>query len=440
MSSTLSESRPTNIRWSILAMLMGFTILGQFNRLNITVVGAEKFIKSGAVSDEQMGVVYSAFLLVYTCAMLPGGWLIDRLGAKFALTGMSVGLGSCVMLTGLLGYTSLPIAGMIGPLIIIRAFAGAFSAPLHPGAARNISLWFPLSERSTANGLATAGALIGISLGFPVFGKLMDWFGWPNAFIICGFAMIVFAVLWVVFASDDVTSHGWTNESERHLVHAGSPVVARSTVGLRQMAQMFGNRQLLLVAMSYAAYSYFQYLFFYWIGHYFDNVLKMSQEMSRGGTFTVMISMALGMAVGGYANDCLARRFSHRVSCRIVAMTGMLAGAVYGGIGIKLTDTNSIILFFSLALASLGMCEGVFWTTAASVERRRGGLACAFLNTGGNAVGILAPILTPWIAKFWGWEGAIAVACVICGSGAFLWLAIDSERDGSEPVIEPLAV
>ncbi len=435
MSSTPHNSRPTNVRWLIIAMLMGFTILGQFNRFNITVVGAERFIKSGEVTAEQMGLIYSTFLFVYTCGMLPGGWLIDSLGPKLALTGMSLGMGCCVMLTGLLGYTQLSIAAMLGPLLVIRALAGAFSVPLHPAAARNISLWFPLTERSTANGLATAGALIGISMCYPVFGKLMDLVNWPNAFLICGFAMIVFAIVWSLLATDDVSSHNWTNESERHLVHAGAPVPARTTASLWDMLKMFANVQLLLVTLSYACYSYFQYLFTYWMGYYFNDVLKFTEVQSRNAAFTVTISMAAGMAVGGFANDLLSRRFGFRVGCRIVAMTGMTAGAIFTIIGIQSSSADQLILLFSMALFSLGMCEGVFWTTAASLERRRGGLACAFLNTGGNAGGLLAPIFTPYIARLTNWPTAIGVACIICGLGALIWMLIDAERKSVEPVV-----
>jgi MFS family permease len=200
------------------------------------------------------------------------------------------------------------------------------------------------------------------------------------------------------------------------------------------MLKMFANVPLLLVTLSYACYSYFQYLFTYWMGYYFNDVMKLTEAESRNAAFTVTISMAAGMAVGGFATDLLSRRFGFRIGCRIVAMTGMTAGAIFTVVGIQ-SGANLLILLFSMALFSLGMCEGVFWTTAASLERRRGGLACAFLNTGGNAGGLLAPIFTPYIARLTNWPTAIGVACVICGVGALIWMLIDAERQSSEPVV-----
>jgi MFS transporter, ACS family, D-galactonate transporter len=106
MSQPPPAERPTDVRWLIVLMLMGFTFLGHFNRLSISVAGTERFIGSGPerISTEKMGMVYSAFLLVYTIAMLPGGWVIDRVGPRLALTGMGLGMGFCVALTGSLGW------------------------------------------------------------------------------------------------------------------------------------------------------------------------------------------------------------------------------------------------------------------------------------------------------------------------------------------------
>jgi MFS transporter, ACS family, D-galactonate transporter len=156
--------RPTNVRWLIVAMLVGLVFLAHFNRIAISVAGSERFIGPDGLSDVQMGRVYSAFLLVYTLGMLPGGWLIDRLGPRLALTLMGVGLGVCAAMTGVLGAAGLAVAGLYVPLLVLRGVAGASSVTLHPGAARAVSLWFPLSGRSTANGLVTAGALVGIAV------------------------------------------------------------------------------------------------------------------------------------------------------------------------------------------------------------------------------------------------------------------------------------
>ena len=77
-----------------------------------------------------------------------------------------------------------------------------------------------------------------------------------------------------------------------------------------------------------------------------------------------------------------------------------------------------------MSLGTLGLCEGIFWTTPPTLEPRNGALACGLMNTGGNGVGMLAPILTPVIADAFGWNAAVIVACVTCAIGGLLWLGI----------------
>ncbi|MBM4075037.1 MAG: MFS transporter [Planctomycetes bacterium] len=427
MHEETQAASATNVRWWILLLLMGFTFLGHFNRVGISVAGTEKFIGEGKLSEEQMGWVYSTFLFVYTAFMLPGGWLIDRVGPRWSLTIMGLGMGFFVSLTGVLGFLGFPIAQLMIPLMLIRGVAGGFSAPLHPGTSRSVALWLPLQSRLTGNGLVTAGALIGVALTRPGFGQLMDWIDWPLAFILSGGTLMLYSVVWNVVSSDRPDGHSRVNDAEKSLIGSQTAHMDAS-VSIGDVFQMFGNRNLVLVTFSYAAYGYFQYLFFYWIDYYFLETLKLPKDESRIATFTVMLAMGFGMAMGGWISKQVCHRFGFRKGCRVIAIIGMTVSAVFAWLGVTATRPNLIVLDFSIALALLGMCEGVFWTSASALGGHRGGLAGAFLNTTGNIGGMIAPALTPWIGKHYGWSPAIIVACVISAVGGLLWIIIDAEH------------
>jgi MFS family permease len=411
---------------------MGLAFLAHFNRVSVSVAGKAHFIGPGRLSEEQMGLVYSAFLLVYTLGMLPGGWLIDRVGPRWAMAGMGVGLGTCAALTGTLGWAGLAVPALFLPLLLIRGLAGATSVPLHPGAARAVSLWVPLRERSTANGLVTAGALVGIALTYPGFGRLMDEVGWPSAFVISGTALVALALVWFALAADSPAGHPWSNTAERALVaDAATPPRTRATFA--EVVRLFGNRGLVLLTVSYGMLSYVQYMFFYWVEYYFGKVLELPETRSREAAFTVTIAMAVGMAVGGWASDRLCRRLGFRRGCQAVGLAGMGLCAAFSVLGVSATDPHTVVFFFALAMGALGLCEGVFWTTAPALERRNGGLACALLNTGGNGVGMLAPVVTPLLGLRYGWNVAVVVACGLCAVGGLLWLGINAPSPGEPP-------
>lgn len=412
------SSIPPFVRWRTILLLAGMVALAHFNRVSISVAGNEVFIGKGKLSEDEMGRVYSIFLLVYTLGMLPGGWLIDRIGPRRALAGMGIGLGFWAAATGALGWSGLSIAAMLMPLLVVRGLAGAASVPLHPAAARAVSLWLPEQERSTANGLITAGALVGIALCYPLFGFLIECVGWRMAFVICGAVLVAYAVAWFALSSN--AAKGLPPET-----------ISRHQVRTRDLLGLFRNRSLLLLTLSYGALSYVQYLYFYWIEFYFKNVLNVSSVKSRDAAFAITLAMAAGMFLGGMLADRLSRRLGHRRSCRAVALTGMGLTALFSLIGLSTPDASMVTFWFSLSLGSLGLCESIFWTTAPMLERR-GGLACALVNTGGNGVGMLAPLLTPILASRYGWNSAIAAACAICGLGGLLWLGIDA-RERHEP-------
>ncbi|MBN9117972.1 MAG: MFS transporter [Planctomycetes bacterium] len=436
MSVAPPAPKPTNVRWMVVVLLMGLAFLAHFNRVSISVAGKEHFIGPDKLSEGQMGLVYSAFLLVYTFGMLPGGWLLDRVGPRRAMAAMGLGLGVCTVLTGALGWAGLAVPVMFLPLLLIRGIAGASSVPLHPGAARAVSLWAPLRERSTANGLVTAGALVGIALTYPVFGALMDRVGWPAAFAVAGAVLAGLALLWYALAADAPAGHAWANTAERELVAGDTATPARTRATLREALALFRNRSLLLATLSYGALGYMQYMFFYWVEYYFGKVLKLPDSESRQAAFTVTIAMAVGMAAGGWASDRLCRWLGFAGGCRVTVVFGMCLCATFSLLGVSATDPGAVIAYFALALGSLGLCEGTFWTTAPALEPRSGGLASAVLNTGGNGIGLLAPIFTPVLGQYYGWNAAVMVACAVCAAGGLLWLGIKLPS-ADEPEPEP---
>src|SRR5438552_1384915 len=87
-------ANPTGSHWHLVRLLMLVAALGHFNRVGMSVAGAERIIPQYHFEPAQMGLVYSAFLFCYTVAMLPGGWFIDRFGARAALA--VFGFGSAI--------------------------------------------------------------------------------------------------------------------------------------------------------------------------------------------------------------------------------------------------------------------------------------------------------------------------------------------------------
>jgi MFS family permease len=400
----------TRARWGVVLVLAGYAALCHFNRVAIAVAGAEVFIPTIHISEEQMGKVYSAFLGIYTIGMIPGGWLIDRIGAARALSLLGLSMGAMVALTGSLAPLAANANSLWIGLILIRSVAGISNVPLHPGAAHVVSDILPHRSRASANGVVTAGALVGVACSFPIFGWVMDQLGWPRAFAACGMVLFAYGVMWRL--------------AFQPRLPGPSPVTTSTSVDLSAAPSLLRNLDLWLVTLSYAAYGYFQYLFFYWTNYYFEHVLHVSKIDARQIAFFVTLAQGFGMAFGGVATDILCRRFGIPAGRRTIVVVGMGLACAFGLAGVYVTGQESAAWCMALAMGALGMCEGVFWTTATDIGRRQRGFSAAFMNTGGNAGGIFSPALTPLIANAVGWNGAIVVACAIAALGGALWFVI----------------
>ena len=405
-------------RWLIVVLLMGYAGLAHYNRVGISVAGSEVFIRHYGISKTNMGWVYTAFLIVYTLGMLPGGWLIDRIGSGKALALLGVSMGSFVVLTGALGWVLTDPRTLWLGLLVIRSLAGLCSAPLHPGAAHVVSDVTHGRGRATANGLVTAGALVGIACCYPVFGWLMDKLTWPWAFVVSGLALISYGLLWIWLALPRLPGPAAEAAAERTLDEPAP--ASRATAAARLLV----HKDLWLLTLSYAAFGYFQYLFFYWMNNYFEDVLKVPDVESRRVSFFIALSQGAGMAIGGLAADVACRWCGTTIGRRGIVLTGMGLSALLALIATQLADYKQVAIFFALAMGTQGICEGVFWTTSTDIGGRSRGFAAAFMNTGGNVGGLISPVLTPAMAERIGWPGAIAVACVISLIGATVWFWI----------------
>jgi ACS family D-galactonate transporter-like MFS transporter len=422
-------------RWIILAFLMALCFISHFNRASITSAGDERIMKQFGISPERMGMVYSAFLIVYTFFMIPGGWLIDRRGPRLAL--MCMGLGSAVFcaFTGGIGFGFIAEGQVWFALLVVRSLMGLMSTPLHPGAARAAGNWFPPGQQSFANGLITAASVMAYGVVHPVFGRLIDRFDWPKAFVITAMVTALLAVAWRLFAAD-APFHPSGVATVRSQADSSIGIERPSPSRLPPVDKLLNDPRLWFLTLGYAAVGYFQYLFFYWLHYYFSKVLKMGEEESRFFASFPNLALAAGMFTGGWLTDRAARWLHGGTGRTLVPKLGMSLAAALLVCGIFAQDRSWIVVWFTLSLGSLGLCEASFWTMAIEVGRERGGTAAAIMNTGGNGIGLLAPMVTPWVGQHLGWEWGLGLGAVVGLLGALCWFGITARNETPPPIPE----
>jgi MFS family permease len=353
--------------------------------------------------------------------MLPGGWFIDRFGPRTALIVLCFGSTVFVALTGAVGLLAEGPWALSTGLLIVRSLLGLLNAPLHPASARMVFERIPTKSRAMANGLVTFAACLGIAGTYYALGNLIDRFDWPIAFVISGGMTFLVALVWTVGSRPGMG------------VADATPVV-RSRFALSALWPVLGRRGVICVALSYSAYGYFQYLFFYWIQYYFETMQHVDRGESRGYNTSITIAMGMGMLSGGWLADRVPRSLSPRTRTALLPVLGMIGSGIVFELGLLAPDARMTLGAFTLSAALLGLCEAGFWTTVVELGHPFGGTAAGLMNTGGNAGGTLSPALTPILSAFFaahygpelGWRLSLGVAGIIVIAGAAFWIGIEA--------------
>jgi EmrB/QacA subfamily drug resistance transporter len=156
-------------RWAALAVVAGATTLLSMEHTILNVSLPTLQARLGASSSELTWVV-TGFLVTYAGLLLPAGGLGDRFGRRRALrAGLFVFAASSVGC----GFAASP-----GWLIAGRAAMGAGAAAMLPTALSTIRYVFPVEERAKAMTVWSASYGVGIALGPPVGGLVVQHLGW----------------------------------------------------------------------------------------------------------------------------------------------------------------------------------------------------------------------------------------------------------------------
>ncbi len=162
-------------RWSAMAVLcLVLVVIGMDNL--ILNVALPTLVRDLRVSASQLQWIVEGYILAFAGLLLSMGSLGDRFGRKRALTaGLVIFLG---------GSVASAFAGSAGVLIATRTVMGIGAALIMPATLSIITDMFPEKERGRAIGVWAGVAGLGIILGPPVGGWLLEHFWWGSVFLI----------------------------------------------------------------------------------------------------------------------------------------------------------------------------------------------------------------------------------------------------------------
>jgi len=423
-STCLESSAPPRMRWLMLGLLFAISVVTYIDRVNISVT-ARQMMPALGLTDQQMGFVFSAFVIGYALFQVPGGWFADRWGIRIVLTIALLWWSCFTALTAMAPASDLagPL-GIVGVLALVRFLLGIGEATALPTFNRAVADWLPAHERGLGIGIAIGGIGIGSAITPPVTAWIMVNYGWQTAFFASASLGIGLAVIWWIVARDRPSDHPWVmrRETGAPAEHAVTRPPSIPWAALRRTPTVWW------LVLSYGCLGYVAYVYMSWFYLYLVNVRGF--DVLRGGFFASapFLAILVSCPLGGWVTDRLALRRGVTQGRKAVGMTGMVLAAATIALGALMESPYLAIASLSIGAGWLYFTVGAYWSSMSDLSTSHAGSLSGLMNMGANIGGAVSPTLTPWIAEHWGWPVSLSVAAIVALIGGVLWLKIDPGR------------
>lgn len=390
------------IRWTIVAVLFFVTMINYADRATLSLA-APSLSKELGIDPLQMGIIFSAFGWAYVIAQVPGGWLLDRFGAKRVYLGGILLWSLFTLAQGTVHW--MPAAYAIGALFVFRFLVGFFEGPSFPGNARIVASWFPASERGTASAIFNSAQYFATVLFAPIMGVIIAYAGWPYVFWFMGAVGIIAGIVWTLTIYEPET-HPRLGDAERRLIVEGGALAAKTdgeSIPTREKFRiLLTSRTLWGLYLGQFSINTLTFFFITWFPVYL--VEERGLSVVKAGLFATMPAICgfVGGLLGGIWSDWLLRRgHSLTVARKVPVVTGMIIALSI--MGCNFVDAQWLVLLF-MSIAFFGKGVGALgWAVMSDVApRQAAGLSGGVFNMFGNLSSILTPIAIGFILKVTG--------------------------------------
>ncbi|MCS6951999.1 MAG: MFS transporter [Bryobacterales bacterium] len=399
-------------RWALAALLVSATVFCYAQRAALSVA-APFMMKELGLSRAAMGVLLSAFFWSYSLMQVPAGWFVDRFGVRRAY---ALGFGFWSLASAATAY-----AANLAHLILVRILLGVGQSAAFPASARAVANWFPDRERGTVTGLYLMGVRLGQALISAVGGFFLAAHGWKAFFLTSGLVPMLWLAPWWLFL------RRWDSPGRGSRT---APLPAARTASFLEGWALLGRKTVLGIFLGFFAFDYTWFLYVTWLPGYLVEERKFSSaEMGIYSSIPFLV-MSVVILVAGMASDWLIRRGWSEVAVRKGFITaGLTIACLIVPAGL-VEDKMTAVWLLGASLCGLGLCSPNTWTlTQAVCGRNIVGTVSGIQNFGGNLGGVLAPMVTGFIAHSTGsFALALGLTGLIClgGIASYLWLV--SER------------
>ena len=351
----------------------------------------DPIIEDLQMTSGQMGLVLGVWQLVFIGTGSPLGALVDRWGARRAI---SLGLGLILLSLLLRGLATDFIT-----LLLAVALFGAGAPIISVGMPKVVGQWFSGNDRGPATGAYIVGRDIGSVFALATAASFVIALtgSWRGISVVYGAITLVVIVLWLVFGKDSPpTPAGEPTE------HREDDAIAPSGEGVLSLLRIWNVR--LVLVLGFAVF-FMNHALGAWLPTVLQETGMSLAASGRWVAFAIVVAMISNFAVPSLA----------RTGSRSMWLVAMLAGGALTTIG--------LVYFTGAALVSMVLVGTVIRLPAMQV------LTLVLLETPGVGVRRIGAAggLFFAIAEIGGFAGPLMMGVVRDSTGSLaggLWVVI----------------
>jgi len=315
---------------AILALLTALNLLNYVDRFVVTAVGP-RIQEHLGLSDKELGLLTSAFMIGYFVTSPAFGWLGDRFPRK---TLICIGVLIWSAATAASGI-AMTLATMLAARVVVGVGEASY-ATLSPTIIDDVT---PPAKKNRWLGIFYVAIPAGSALGFILGGALEQRYGWRNAFFIAGGPGVALALL-ALFLDEPKRSLSDKRKSEGGVV--------ASFVG---DTRALGSRRLYVLAVGgYIAQTFALGGFVQWAVPFLYRRLCLDLHAADAafGQITVVTGLA-GTAIGSILAERAPGTDRVRAALRVCAISSAIATPLALAAIVSPSSTSFLVL--------LGLCE-----------------------------------------------------------------------------------
>lgn len=363
-------ARPTSYAWVVVGLLSVVAALNYLDRLMITHMRGPLIADLG-ISEQQFGLLTSLFLWSYAACSPLGGFLADRFGRRWVITGSLL---FWSLATALSGFATTP-----EHLMAARLLMGVSEACYIPAALALISDYHRGPTRSVATGIHMIGLYVGSSVG-ALSGYIAASLGWRAGFHIFGWFGVAYFVLLLFTLRDAPRIEDSSSERKYSAPNFGA---AFSSLFTRWGFYVLLGVNVLVGIANWMVNG--------WLPPFLGERFKGTISSGDASALTIVIQVAslIGVLACGAWSDWWSRSNS-KARAIVPAIGFLLAGPFLFTVG-----TTAIFPLMLVGLFIFGLGRGAFDANQMPIVRelvpeRYSATAYGFLNMIGTTVGGIA--------------------------------------------------